>query len=197
MCLSHPNLRPVQFLLASSLFIAARFLCAAEAPAEGGTEFFVAKIEPIFRERCYKCHSHWAEKIKGGLVLDSRAARAHRRRHRTGDHPRGTGGESAHRGDPLRNEDLQMPPKGKKLDDEQIDAAHRMGEMGAPWPEEKGQKMTLGRGQDHREDRKWWAFQPLAKVEPPPARHACRELKSTDSFSRNLPRKDSTCAARG
>src|SRR4029077_18324493 len=35
-------------------------------------EFFEKKIRPIFVERCYKCHSTQAEKVKGGLSLDSR-----------------------------------------------------------------------------------------------------------------------------
>src|SRR5262245_35573595 len=35
-------------------------------------EFFEKKIRPIFVERCYKCHSAHAEKVKGGLLLDTR-----------------------------------------------------------------------------------------------------------------------------
>src|SRR6266480_1958682 len=38
-----------------------------------GNEFFENKIRPIFVGHCYKCHSHDAEKIKGGFVLDSRS----------------------------------------------------------------------------------------------------------------------------
>jgi hypothetical protein len=35
-------------------------------------EFFVSKIEPILRDRCYECHSH-QNKMRGGLTLDSKA----------------------------------------------------------------------------------------------------------------------------
>src|SRR2546421_2625004 len=35
-------------------------------------EFFETKIRPIFVEHCYKCHSVQAEKLKGGLLLDTR-----------------------------------------------------------------------------------------------------------------------------
>src|SRR5712664_2092401 len=35
-------------------------------------EFYEKKVQPILEQNCYKCHSHQAEKIKGGLVLDSR-----------------------------------------------------------------------------------------------------------------------------
>src|SRR6266540_378095 len=34
-------------------------------------EFFTEKIYPLFHDHCFKCHSHDADKIKGGLVLDS------------------------------------------------------------------------------------------------------------------------------
>ena len=37
------------------------------------TEFFERKIRPVLIEHCYECHSAGAKKIKGGLVLDSRA----------------------------------------------------------------------------------------------------------------------------
>src|SRR5262245_19402017 len=36
------------------------------------TEFFEAKIRPVLVENCYKCHSQGAEKVKGGLLLDTR-----------------------------------------------------------------------------------------------------------------------------
>src|SRR6266516_1875874 len=37
-----------------------------------GIEFFEKRIRPVLTEKCYKCHSASAEKIKGGLLLDSR-----------------------------------------------------------------------------------------------------------------------------
>src|SRR5438445_10367306 len=43
---------------------------AAEPPAEQ-IEFFESKIRPIFADHCYTCHSEKAEKLKGGLRLDS------------------------------------------------------------------------------------------------------------------------------
>src|SRR4051812_28148508 len=42
--------------------------CRAATPAE---DFFTKQVQPVFQENCFKCHSHSAEKIKGGLVLDS------------------------------------------------------------------------------------------------------------------------------
>ena len=35
-------------------------------------EFFENKVRPVLAESCYKCHSVNSEKLKGGLLLDSR-----------------------------------------------------------------------------------------------------------------------------
>ncbi|HQR42145.1 MAG TPA: hypothetical protein PLX97_05660, partial [Gemmatales bacterium] len=40
-------------------------------PAE--TEFFEKKIRPVLVEKCYQCHSAKSEKVRGGLLLDTKA----------------------------------------------------------------------------------------------------------------------------
>src|SRR4051794_14548592 len=35
-------------------------------------DFFEKNVRPVLVENCYKCHSKSGEKIKGGLLLDSR-----------------------------------------------------------------------------------------------------------------------------
>src|SRR5688500_9871216 len=40
-------------------------------PAE--SEFLELKVRLVLGENCYKCHSQGAEKVKGGLLLDTRA----------------------------------------------------------------------------------------------------------------------------
>jgi hypothetical protein len=134
-------------------------------------EFFETKVAPILNEHCHKCHSHAADKIKGGLVLDSAE----------GAFAGGDTGPAIVPGDPAksllvtaisyRDEDLQMPPKGKKLGDDAIAVLTDWVKRGAPWPKSSGsQKMTVRpRGTITDEDRKWWAFQPMAHVEPPAA----------------------------
>jgi mono/diheme cytochrome c family protein len=127
---------------------------------------FQSTIQPIFIEHCYKCHSHKADKIKGGLVLDSLSGLL-------------TGGDSGPAivpGDPEKSllikavrytdEDLQMPPKGKKLSDEQIRALTQWVKSGAVWPGSETNK-PLARGKITAEDRQWWSFQPLKKAQPP------------------------------
>jgi mono/diheme cytochrome c family protein len=134
-----------------------------------GAEFFETKIQPIFQEHCYKCHSH-GDKIKGGLVVDSHEGVL------TG----GDSGPAVLPGNPEKsllieavryeNEDLQMPPKNKKLSDEQIALLTEWVKRGAPWAKETGQKMAKRvKGKITDEDRQWWAFQPVKKIEPPAA----------------------------
>src|SRR6266498_713502 len=42
-----------------------------QTPSTADTEFFEKKIRPVLADRCYKCHSASAKKLKGGLFLDS------------------------------------------------------------------------------------------------------------------------------
>src|ERR1044071_6918590 len=97
-------------------------LLAASAPlslraddSAAGVEFFEKKIRPVLAENCYKCHSAQAEKVKGGLLLDTRA----------GVLKGGDTGPALVPGEPEKSlivkavrytdENLQMPPKNKKL----------------------------------------------------------------------------------
>ena len=49
-----------------------RLLAADLTPSQ--LDFFESKIRPILVDNCYKCHSATADKIKGGLLLDTRDA---------------------------------------------------------------------------------------------------------------------------
>ncbi len=140
---------------------------AATAAESESDLFFREKVQPILSQRCYKCHSH-GEKMKGNLLVDSREALL------TG----GDTGPAIVPGDPAKsllieaigykNTDMQMPPKGEKLTDAQVATLTQWVKLGAPWPEVPGQKMKpRPRGKISDEDRQWWAFRPVAKVEPP------------------------------
>src|SRR6267378_676673 len=83
--------------------------------ADDGVEFFEKKIRPLLVEHCYKCHGAQSEKVKGGLLLDTRE----------GVLKGGDTGAAIVPGDPEKSllikavrytdPDLQMPPKDKKL----------------------------------------------------------------------------------
>ena len=153
----------MRFLLFAVLLIPV----ATHAAESQGDTFFREKVQPILSQRCFKCHSH-GEKMKGNLLVDSRDALL------TG----GDTGPAVVPGDPAKsliieaigykNEEMQMPPKGEKLTAPQIATLTEWVKLGAPWPEVPGQKMKpRPRGKITDEDRQWWAFRPVAKVEPP------------------------------
>ena len=138
-------------------------------------EFFRQQVQPILRDNCYKCHSHSAEKIKGGLLLDSRAAAL-------------AGGDSGVvlvPGAPEKsllieairytNEDLQMPPKGKRLSADQVATITDWVKAGAVWPEApEAPRFARRKPGISPEDRQWWAFQPIARITPPADDGWCR-----------------------
>ena len=140
-------------------------------------EFYEKKVQPILEQNCYKCHSHQAEKIKGGFVLDSREALL-----RGGDT-----GPAVVPGDAEKSllikavrhvdEDLQMPPK-KRLADADISTLTEWVKLGVPYGETHGTSATAQKGRRNTtEDRNWWSFQPVRKVTVP-------EVKD-DGWSRN------------
>ena len=113
-------------------------VCAGESPqAAGGKadaaqeEFFESKVRPILADNCLECHG--AEKHKGGLRLDVRAAML----------KGGDTGPAVLPGNPdesplieaIRYEgDVQMPPK-KKLKAHEITALTDWVKRGAFWPD--------------------------------------------------------------
>ena len=42
-------------------------------PADEKTQFFESQIRPVLVKHCYSCHSAESEKIRAGLLLDSKA----------------------------------------------------------------------------------------------------------------------------
>ncbi len=146
------------------------FACGsfASTPNAKDLQFFQDKVQPVLAENCYKCHSHSAEKIKGGLVLDSLA----------GLLKGGDSGPALVPGKPdesliikaihQTDENLQMPPKGKKLSTDKIADLEKWVQMGAPWPGAEPGKVKV-RGKITDEDRAWWAFQPVRDRKVPVA----------------------------
>jgi hypothetical protein len=129
-------------------------------------EFFEKKIRPIFVERCYKCHSAQAEKVKGGLLLDSRE----------GLLKGGDSGPAIVPGDPEKSilikairqtDELRMPVK-EKLPDEQIADFVAWVKMGAPDPRLAAAVPVSSRPSPSlSEARKFWAFRPPRETLPP------------------------------
>jgi hypothetical protein len=136
-------------------------LAAAVVDDSAGVEFFEKKIRPILADDCYKCHSQDSEKVKGGLLLDTRE----------GLLKGGDTGPAIVPGEPDKSllikavryadENLQMPPKGKKLAAEKIANLEAWVKMGAPDPRVT-QGGAVSRAEAIREKaRTHWAFQPV------------------------------------
>src|SRR3954452_21083618 len=103
---------------------------ATPTPTMMQAEFFEKHIRPVLVSECQKCHG--ADKQKGGLRLDSRAALL----------KGGDSGPAAVAGSPEKSllitalnhaESLRMPPK-EKLTDDEIVAFRNWVKMGVPWP---------------------------------------------------------------
>ncbi len=123
-------------------------------------EFFEKRVRPLLVQRCFECHSAKAEKLKGGLLLDSREAIL------TG----GDSGPAAVVGDVEKslivqairfdNENVQMPPAGK-LPEAEIAVLTEWVRRGFPFPAASAKKASR-RAIDIAEGKKHWAFQPLS-----------------------------------
>ncbi len=134
----------------------------AAGPTRDQLDFFENKIRPVLADNCYKCHSTFAEKVKGGLLLDSHE----------GWQKGGDSGQVIVPGDPetsllikavrYTDPDLQMP-KDKKLADDQIADLVTWVKMGAPDPRSATaeQKKWTDSKTNH------WAWQPVKRVPVP------------------------------
>ena len=164
-------MRPKSFSFLFLLIILPALSSRAAAPAKispADAAFFETKIRPVLIDNCYKCHSHDADRVKGGFLLDSASALL----------MGGDTGPAIVPGNPkgsllitaitYKDEDLQMPPKGKKLSDAQIADLTEWVRRGAPYPTPHASNLTpqtsaasVGVGKNH------WAFQPVKKPAVP------------------------------
>ena len=180
-----PILRPLcRFAGAAALVFVAFTAVAADVPAEKISPeqlaFFEKKIRPVLVTKCYKCHAADAEKIKGGLVLDTR------------DGIR-MGGETGHGITPgdlkdslvikaMRGDvkDLLMPPK-EKLPADVIADFERWVLMGAPDPREGGAKLAAKKP-DSAAARSFWSFQTVKAAAVPQPKNTKWSASAIDRF---------------
>ena len=178
---------------AFSLFLTALALAGRAFALETGTppepsptaeqlDFFEKKIRPVLSENCYKCHSERAEKLRGGLLLDTRE----------GTRRGGDNGSAVVPGDlkesllidaiRYANKDTAMPPEksGGKLSDAVIADFEAWVKMGAPDPRDGPAKVV--KKFDADEARKWWSFQPVGKPAVPQPADAAWAKTDLDRF---------------
>jgi hypothetical protein len=122
-----------------------------------GVDFFEKKIRPLLVDRCYRCHSSQAAKLKGGLRLDTP----------DGIRKGGNSGPAIAPGDPEQSllikavrytdPDLRMPPT-KKLSPEEVANLEVWVKSGSPTPltDRAGDRLAG----DVQSAAKHWAFVP-------------------------------------
>ena len=141
-------------------------LCAGLARAQAtpeGLEFFEKKIRPLLSSKCYACHGEAL--ASSGLRLDSKL----------GWERGGNRGAAISPGDPnsslliqavsYTNPALKMPPSGRLSEAERGELAEWI-RMGAPDPRESATAPASTSKIDFAQARKFWAFQPIAKIPP-------------------------------
>jgi hypothetical protein len=157
----------------------------ADKPTQDQVAFFEKKIRPVLVEQCYKCHSSTSEKLKGGLLLDTR----------DGVHKGGDTGPAIVPGEPnkslvikalrYKDESMKMPPK-QKLPDAVIADFEQWVKMGAPDP--RGEAAAVAKAPavktqiDIEKGRQFWAFQPPKKAAPPVVRDTAWPKTDVDRF---------------
>jgi hypothetical protein len=168
--------------LAILLAAGGHFSCAAE-PTPQEAEFFEKHIRPLLSDYCFRCHSAGADKVKGGLLLDSRASLL-----KGGDTGPGFFAGAPEKSLVIeavawKNDDLKMPPK-KKLGEQQIADLTAWVKMGAPWP--GGDRPAVAAAKKEFKitdmDRAHWAFQPVKKSAPPALRNKAWIANPIDAF---------------
>ncbi|MSU48697.1 MAG: DUF1553 domain-containing protein [Opitutus sp.] len=165
-----------------SALLAAR-LASAEPPAPPTPEalaFFESKIRPVLVDKCYECHSATAKKIKGGLLLDTRA----------GVREGGDSGAVVAPGDPknslllmaisYQDRDLEMPPK-ERLSASIVADFEKWIALGAPDPRD-GATAPKPAGIDLEAGRRHWSFQPLTAPAVPSPRDTAWARSTIDRF---------------
>jgi cytochrome c553 len=156
----------------------ARSAAAAE-PGRAQIEFFEKKVRPVLVEHCYSCHSATAKKVRGGLLLDTRAAL------RAG----GDSGAAVVPGKPhdslllkaIRYEEHEMPPAGK-LPAAMIADIERWVRDGAADPRDAPADVKTSKRADVAAAKQAWAFQQPRPQSTPPVRNTAWPRTKIDSF---------------
>ncbi len=172
------DLRFQGLLLAVSCVVGSLQLHAVSSPDLVQVDFFEKKIRPVLAASCYECHSAKAEKLKGGLLLDTKE----------GLLKGGDSGQAVLPGNAakslllqvMRHEtkdpDMAMPPKKDKLSDAVIADFEAWVKMGAPDPRQSdgatAQSVNAAKAAEH------WAFKAVSHPPVP-------QVKDLGHFVRN------------
>lgn len=144
-------------------------------------QFFETQVRPPLLKHCAKCHG--AKEQNGELRVDSLAALL-----KGGDRgpaivPGKAGQSLLIRAIRHDDEDLQMPPEGKRLDKQTIAALVKWINDGAAWPKgdvASASSSPIDRLEEIRASH--WAFQPITRPEPPAVHNTAWMRNAVDRF---------------
>ncbi len=157
---------------------------ASAAQTTDPTEFFEKRIRPTLVANCAKCHNPKAQVAQLDLTTAEGFAKG------------GESGSLINKEKPEESrllkaisydDSLKMPPTGKIKADE-IAALTEWVKMGAPWPKSSGavaeSKPAVPKSTREftEEEKKFWAFQPLAKPTVPAVKNAAWVKSPIDAF---------------
>ncbi|WP_166442730.1 PSD1 and planctomycete cytochrome C domain-containing protein [Phragmitibacter flavus] len=139
---------------------------------------FTRDIQPIFNQHCVKCHG--PDEQNGALRYDSKVAAFSQ-------------ADSGHHaivpGDPTKSQLLarissthpkdQMPPKGDRLSQTEINLLTRWIQSGASWPESAD---AITANADSEPGKNHWSFQPLIPTPPPAVKDPSWPRSPLDQF---------------
>ena len=177
------NLSGVELWSGTGPVPAPKGMTFVDAPTNDQVEFFEQHIRPVLADHCYDCHSAGAKKIKGGLMLDSRA----------GVRKGGDTGAIITPGDPdasmliqavrHADEDSAMPPK-EKLSPAIIADLEQWVRLGAPDPRSDDTPAAAQKKSaiDWSKARDWWSFRPLIAPVKPLVRDGTWPTNTIDRF---------------
>ncbi len=136
-----------------------------------GLELFKKEVRPLLAAKCLKCHG--GQSVKGDFDLSNR-----KKLLESGMIEK-TGKESYLMALVEHREEPYMPLKEKKLSEKEIASLSKWIDLGAPYdkPLATGDKSEAGPLTVTDDDRRFWSFQPLQKLNVP-------QVKS-DSWARN------------
>ncbi|MEI6233027.1 MAG: PSD1 and planctomycete cytochrome C domain-containing protein [Planctomycetota bacterium] len=170
-------IKSVSLALAGTLWSA--FGAATGEPSAEGVEFFEKHIRPVLADKCFTCHSAKSEKIKGALLLDSRASSL----------KGGATGPAVVPGDleksllikavRYKDEKSQMPPD-EPLTDQQIADFETWVRMGAPDPRSVATSVTP----DLAKAKEFWSFKKPVLPAIPTLNNNDPKLMPIDKFVR-------------
>jgi cytochrome c553 len=156
-------------------------VCGEDAANPASEAYFENKIRPLLVEHCIDCHG--PKNQEANVRLDS-AAHAFAKIDSGHLIVVGKSGESRlKRVVEYRDDDIQMPPKGK-LSDAAIAELSAWIDAGAKWPKKEGEPTDAGPNlrdpQVARE--KHWAFQPFSQALPPKVKSRAKIKTPIDQF---------------